>query len=207
MDLRAFQISLVALEGKFDMSFLRFRMQVFETLKGHKVNLELVEKEGLSLVKQWLNDVEFVGEFEPFDQVSLGELEKNHESRGEGQWYFIESKAGTKIGYIGHFKSKGCVGIGYFMVKEERGKGYGTEAVQMMVDYLFLHKDIVRVQAETHPGNKASQRVLQKVGFSLEGLIRKSFFSRGVYRDTAMYSILRDEWVAPKILPLGHVSE
>jgi hypothetical protein len=62
----------------------------------------------------------------------------------------------------------------------------------------------VRIQAETHPGNLASQRVLEKVGFKKEGLIRQSFFSRGVYRDTAMWSILRSEWKEPKILPIGY---
>ena len=177
---------------------------MLKTLKGDNINLELVEKTDLPLIRQWTNDVEFVGEFEPFDQTSLEDLEKQHEGKGEGQWYFIEKKDGTKVGYVGHFKSKDCVGIGYMLVKEERGKGFGSEAVQMIVDYLFLHKNIVRIQAETHPDNKASQRVLEKAGFTLEGRIRKSFFSRGVYRDTAMYSILREEWTAPKILPLGH---
>jgi len=178
-----------------------------KTLEGHKVNLELVERNDLPIIKSWANDVEFVGEFEPFDQVSLEDLEKQHDGKGEGQWYFIETKDGTKIGYMGHFKSKDCVGIGYMLLKDERGKGYGSEAVQMMVDYLFLHKNIVRIQAETHPDNKASRRVLEKAGFVLEGYIRKSFFSRGVYRDTAMYSILRDEWTAPKILSLGYVGK
>lgn len=176
-------------------------------LKGNKINLDLVEKADLPLMKQWANDVEFVGEFEPFDQATLDDLERQHEGKGEGQWYFVETKDGTKVGYIAHFKSKGCVGIGYMLVKDERGKGYGTEAVQMMVDYLFLHKDIVRIQAETHPDNKASQRILEKAGFSFEGHIRRSFFSRGVYRDTAMYSILREEWKGPRILPIGHVTK
>jgi [ribosomal protein S5]-alanine N-acetyltransferase len=180
---------------------------VFNTLKGRLVNLDLVEKDDLPLIKKWSNDEEFVGAFEPFDQVSLAELEKQHESRGEGQWYFIQKKNGTKVGYIAHFKSKDCVGIGYMLLKKERRKGYGSEAVQMIVDYLFLHKSIVRIQAETHPDNKASRRVLEKAGFKFEGLIRKSFFSRGVYRDTAMYSILRGEWKGPKILPIGHIAK
>jgi RimJ/RimL family protein N-acetyltransferase len=79
--------------------------------------------------------------------------------------------------------------------------------VQIIVDYLFLHMDIVRVQAETHPDNIASRRVLEKAGFRAEGIIRKSFFSRGVYRDTSMHSILREEWKSPKILPLGYVAK
>ena len=89
------------------------------------------------------------------------------------------------------------------LVPEARGKGYGSDAVQVIVDYLFLHKEIVRIQAETHPDNITSQRVLEKAGFSREGLIRKSFFSRGTWRDTAMYSLLREEWREPRVLPAG----
>ena len=122
----------------------------------------------------------------------------------KGQWFFVEKKEGTKIGYIAHFKSKGCIAIGYMLVPNERGKGYGGEAVQLMVDYLFLTKDIVRIQAETHPQTKASSRVLEKAGFSREGVMRKSFFSRGVWRDTALFSVLREEWKEPKILPKGY---
>lgn len=86
---------------------------------------------------------------------------------------------------------------------DERGKGYGSEAVQIMVDYLFLNRDLVRIQAETHPDNAASTKVLEKTGFSKEGLIRKAFFSRGTWRDTALYSILKNEWKEPRILPKG----
>jgi RimJ/RimL family protein N-acetyltransferase len=69
-----------------------------------------------------------------------------------------------------------------------------------MVDYLFLSKNIVRIQAETHPQNIASQRVLEKAGFTKEGVLRQSFFSRGVFRDTVMFGILRKEWKEPRIL-------
>ena len=175
-------------------------------LQGKKVNLNLVEKHELPVLREWVNDIHFVGEFEPISQETLGDLEKQYDSVAvdKGQWFFIEKGDGTKIGYVAHFKSKGCIAIGYMLVPNERGKGYGTEAIRLMVDYLFLAKDIVRIQAETHPQNKTSSRVLEKAGFSKEGVIRKSFFSRGVWRDTALYSILREEWKQPKVLPKGY---
>jgi RimJ/RimL family protein N-acetyltransferase len=178
-------------------------------LLGKRVNLNLVEKIDLLILKEWVNSPDFVGEFEPISQETLGDLEKQYENLGgeKGQWFFVEKKDGAKIGYIAHFKSKGCVAIGYMLVSNERGKGYGGEAVQLMVDYLFLTRDIVRIQAETHPDNIASQRVLEKAGFTKEGNIRKSFFCRGVYRDTAMWSTLREEWKEPKILPKGYVKK
>jgi ribosomal-protein-alanine N-acetyltransferase len=174
-------------------------------LLGRKVNLNLVEKADLPVLRAWVNDMDFIGEFEPISQDTLGDLEKQYDNLAGGQWFFVEKKDGTKVGYIAHFKSKGCVAIGYMLVPNERGKQFGTEAVQLIVDYLFLTKEIVRIQAETHPENIASQRVLEKAGFTWEGLIRKSFFSRGTYRDTAMWSILREEWKGPKLLPVGYV--
>ena len=77
------------------------------------------------------------------------------------------------------------------------------EAVRMMVDYLFMAKPIVRVQADTETTNKASQKVLEKGGFTKEGVIRKHFFSSGEWRDSFTYSILREEWKAPQILQIS----
>ncbi len=50
--------------------------------------------------------------------------------------------------------------IGYAILPSERKKGYCSEAVMIMVDYLFLSKDIVRVQAHTDVRNDGSQKVL-----------------------------------------------
>jgi RimJ/RimL family protein N-acetyltransferase len=69
-----------------------------------------------------------------------------------------------------------------------------------MVDYLFLSRDIVRIQAHTDLRNVASQKVLEKVGFKKEGTIRKNLFVRGEWRDAYLYSILREEWKDPKTL-------
>jgi ribosomal-protein-alanine N-acetyltransferase len=90
--------------------------------------------------------------------------------------------------------------IGYIVVPNERKKGYGSEAVKIIVDYLFLSKDLVRVQAITGVDNFASHRVLEKAGFTKEGIIRKSAFIRGEWKDGCLYSILREEWKEPKIL-------
>jgi len=87
-----------------------------------------------------------------------------------------------------------------FLVPSEKGKGYGTEATQLMVDYLFLSRNIFRIQATANVRNKASQRVLEKAGFKIEGTIRKYLLVRGVWTDYYLLSILREEWKEPKIL-------
>jgi RimJ/RimL family protein N-acetyltransferase len=90
--------------------------------------------------------------------------------------------------------------IGFALIPSERGKGYGTEAVTIFVDYLFLSRDLIRIQATTDLRNMASQRTLEKVGFKREGIVRKSMFIHGEWRDLLLHSILREEWKEPKIL-------
>lgn len=171
-------------------------------LEGKTVNLRVVEKEDLNLLLDWFNNPEIAGRYEPLDsQQSRQEFENRYDKLGPDEaFFFIEKKDGSKIGSIGHYSKGNLLEVGYCILPNERVRGYCTEAVQMMVDYLFLSRDVVRVQAHTHIGNKASQRVLEKSGFRKEGIIRKDTFTRGEWRDSCLYSILREEWKEPRIL-------
>jgi len=144
-------------------------------LEGENVNLRVIEKEDLPLVAEWANNLEFFGEYTHLMQGSRTDLEKQYDKLpSEHKWFFIEKKDGRK--------------------------DYCTEAVRIMVDYLFLSKEIARIQARTEVRNVASQKVLEKAGFQKEGTIRKSYFVRGQWRDQYLYSILREEWKEPKKL-------
>ena len=172
-------------------------------LQGNTVNLRVMEKEDLAFIKEWVNDRRFAGEYLPLTQETVGELETQYERTlgNEGKWFFIEKKDGTKIGYAAHYLARRQHEIGYGVLPVERGKGYGTEAATILVDYLFLTKNIVRIQADANVENAASRRVLEKVGFTQEGVLRKVFFVQGAWQDAVLYSIMRDEWKTPKILP------
>ena len=162
-----------------------------------------MEKEDLPLIAEWLNKPEFFGEYNPLLQTSRTDLEKTREGRSlELTDFLIEKKDRSKIGYIQHFTHPAVerLEIGFSMIPRERGKGYCTEAISILVDYLFLSKDIMRIQAQTETGNLASQKVLEKAGFKKEGTMRKCDFSRGKWRDAYLYSILREEWKDPKTL-------
>jgi RimJ/RimL family protein N-acetyltransferase len=172
-------------------------------LEGRLVNLRVGEKEDIPLIVEWWNSLEVNGEYQLFPQTSKAEMEKQIEKfSSDPFWggFIIEKKDGSKIGYAVHYPAGRLLEIGYALVPPERGKGYCSEAAQMMVDYLFLSKDVVRVQAHTDVRNVASQRVLEKIGFKKEGVVRKSSFVRGEWRDSCLFSILREEWKEPKIL-------
>ena len=90
-------------------------------------------------------------------------------------WYApwkMELKDSRK--YIGDMDFKGpaqnhSVEVGYGILPEYEGNGYTTEALQAMVQWAFKQTDVVFVEAETDPENKASQRVLEKCGFVADG--------------------------------------
>jgi RimJ/RimL family protein N-acetyltransferase len=174
---------------------------VLAVLEGRNVNLRIMEREDLSFYVKWVNDPSFFGEYNPLEQAAKAEVEKSFDTAPpERRRFFVEKKDGTKIGVVGVFKAGALWEIGFTLIPSERGKGYGPEAVTIMVDYLFLSRDLVRIQATTDLRNKASQSLLEKIGFKREGTLRKSYFVRGEWTDCHLYSILREEWKEPKIL-------
>jgi RimJ/RimL family protein N-acetyltransferase len=178
-------------------------------LEGRNIRLRLRDKEDLNFFWEFWNNIDYYGEYEAIQsQISKTEAEKrienpNPSDTGVGwTWFVVEKKDETKIGFILYFtvQPPGWVEIGYALIPSEMNKGYGTEAVQILVDYLFLTKKIMRIQATTDVRNKPSQRVLEKTGFQKEGIIRKSGFTRGEWSDDYLYSILREEWKQPRVL-------
>jgi ribosomal-protein-alanine N-acetyltransferase len=168
-------------------------------LEGRTVNLRIVEKEDLSLLHEWDNDLDVEGEFNPIRQITRADLERTYENLKDAQWFFVEKKDGTKVGFIAHFLVAGEVEVGYSILPNERRKGYVTEAIRILIDYLFLSKDIVRIQSRTDPDNVASWKALENNGFTREGILRKTCYCRGAWKNDCMYSILREEWKEPKI--------
>jgi len=172
-------------------------------LEGKSIRLRVIEKEDLRVVAEWVSNPLFMGEYQELKQETVAELEKMYDRViPEGKWFFIIKKDGDKIGYVTHYPVSGGTHteVGYMVVPDERNKGYGTEALKIIVDYVFLLKNRVRIQAKTDAENLASRKILEKAGFKLEGTIRKSCFNKGMWRDEVIYSILREEWKEPKIL-------
>ena len=143
-------------------------------LEGRNVNLRKAEKNDVSLVVEWWGNPKYMGGYQDVMTFSKAKMEKV--MLEDTTFFIVEKKDGTKIGHVGGYMGgRTSLEIGYALVPSERGKGYGTEAIQMMVDYLFLKTDFVRIQAPAATGNIASQKALEKAGFSKEGLMRKSW--------------------------------
>ena len=101
-----------------------------------------------------------------YQEMLQGCLDKPDQWEWSAAW-IIERKDGTPVGDL-CFKGlndDGSVEVGYGIEERYWGQGFATEAVEATVDWAFVQPGVGRVEAETDPGNLASQRVLQKCGF------------------------------------------
>jgi len=163
-------------------------------LMGEKVNIRPLERDDLGWFTEWNNDPEYKGSYEPLENNTLEEIKEWFDSEKKTESWIITDKQGTPMGQIITGPQGDYHWLGYIIHPEYRGHGYTTEAVKLLVGHLFKTKKIVRIQAECNPENRPSVRVLEKAGFTYEGLKRKAAYIQGVYMDGAIYSILREEW-------------
>jgi RimJ/RimL family protein N-acetyltransferase len=84
--------------------------------------------------------------------------------------------------------------VGYFLGEQYWGKGITSIALRKYVDYLFKTFDIARVYAPVFEFNIASQRVLEKVGFRKEAVLKKSVIKNNVYHNEVIYALLKEEF-------------
>lgn len=85
------------------------------------------------------------------------------------------------------------IGIGIYETKF-RDKGFGTEAIALLLDYLFLEKEFTWVGFTTWSGNPRMIKVGEKLGFRLEARIRRCIYVFGDFYDKIQMGILPEEW-------------
>ncbi|MDA3822043.1 MAG: GNAT family protein [Bacteroidales bacterium] len=84
--------------------------------------------------------------------------------------------------------------VGYWLSEQHWGKGITTEAVGLLVKLGFEKYSWTRIYAGVFSTNLASMKVLEKCGFKLEAVFRKSVKKRGAYLDEFVYSMLKEDW-------------
>ncbi|MFE7569022.1 GNAT family N-acetyltransferase [Streptomyces sp. NPDC057539] len=86
--------------------------------------------------------------------------------------------------------------IGGALRSDAWGRGYGREAVRLLLALAFIDLDLHRVWAARAPMNTASAKTLLASGMTEEGVIRGHVHVHGAWRDSITYGILREEWSA-----------
>jgi aminoglycoside 6'-N-acetyltransferase len=103
---------------------------------------------------------------------------------GKVDWHAVE---------YGPSAANRALRIGIALLPDARGKGYGTQAQDLLARYLFGITLVNRIEAGTDIANIAEQRSLEKAGFRRDGVMRQAQYGDGVWHDLAIYSKLRSE--------------
>lgn len=77
-----------------------------------------------------------------------------------------------------------------------RGRGLGTEATKLMVDYGFTELNLNRISLEVFEFNKRARYVYSSCGFVTEGRLRQALYFNGTYHDALLKSVIREDWEA-----------
>ncbi|WP_214408266.1 GNAT family N-acetyltransferase [Pseudonocardia lacus] len=129
----------------------------------------------------------------------LAELDHEHPDT-PGRWFqFAVALAGTDelLGDCGVFVplDRPCQAeLGFTFAAEHQGRGYATEAVRRVLDYLFLDRGKHRVVASCDDRNVRSAALLRRVGMRREGLQLQSTWSKGEWTNDELYAVLHHEW-------------
>jgi RimJ/RimL family protein N-acetyltransferase len=117
-----------------------------------------------------------------------------------GAWFQIAIEERASGGLAGdcacHFleREPGSVGLGYTLSPICQGRGYATEAVTAVLDFLLLTAGYRRVTASTDPRNLPSVRLLQRLGFVLEAHEKRSLFLKEEWCDDLRFALSREAW-------------
>jgi ribosomal-protein-alanine N-acetyltransferase len=170
-------------------------------LRGKSIKLRPVRQPDLEEFYTRHIDIASRGAFFPVGFVSESEFRRRFQddgfwSKDEGVLLIVNG-AGSILGHIEFFKTVSYLDeleLSYHVYEQaERSKGYATEAVNLLVCYLFGRLRVNRIRLIIHPDNHASRRVAEKCGFTREGTARGAWYHLGENHDVDVYAILRDE--------------
>ena len=140
--------------------------------------------------------------FQPISREAFEKLnkEKSASSSGQGRAWHIDTVDGQHIGWVNSYnwdQEEESAFIGICIPEEENwGKGYGTEAVSLFLDFLFDSFGLKTIRAGTWTGNERMVRCAQKAGFSNQKTMphRSPMSVRGEPLERIEFSLSRAEW-------------
>jgi len=174
---------------------------------GERVRLRAAEREDVKSFYTWVNDpdvtrylslnfpMSMVDEeswFNAMTQRSQGEKTLAIEVRDGNGWKMIGNCGVFDIDVVSRL---GEIGI-MLGEKDEWDKGYGTEAMSLLVRHCFETLNFNRVYLRVYAENLRAKRAYEKAGFVEEGRLREAVYKNGKYDDVIIMSVLRAEWIA-----------
>lgn len=178
-------------------------MRYFKKIVGERLYLSPMNPEDAQPYTQWLNDVSVSDNLGAYAKmISLASEEKALERMAcEGQNYAMVLLSGDRlIGNISlmeidNISRRATVGL-FIGDAENRGKGYGAEALRLLLGYGFQTLNLHNIMLHVHADNAQAIACYKKVGFREFGRRREALFKKGAYIDVVHMDILATEFRA-----------
>lgn len=172
-------------------------------LKGQKVVLRAMERDDLKqlhILRQHV-DLEIMGggDWMPYSLAAMEKYFDKHIEREDNHRFIIEAD-NKIIGDIGlhHVdRANNCTSFGIGILDPDYlGKGYGRDAINVLLDYVFRIHSFRRIWLEVAATNPRAIGAYTACGFIQEGLLREHNFQEGQYIDAIVMGLLRTEWLS-----------
>ena len=170
------------------------------TLTGNTIYLRALEPEDLEFIYNIEND-EFIWEIShtqtPYSRFLIKQyLENAHQDIYEAKQYrfVICNTQNIPVGMIDLFDfnpQHNRVGVGMLILPENQGKGYGSEALEMIIDYAFMYLNVHQIFANITADNKKSIALFEKFNFKKVGIKKDWIFADNSYKDEILYQLIK----------------
>ena len=135
----------------------------------------------------------------PENRVRLNEwvegLYKNHDSI---VLVMVDNDTKRAVGYTAYYRIDWVSRAAVFFIAiadpDDWSHGYGGKTVQMMMDYAFYTLNLQRIQLHVWVDNEKAVKAYEKVGFKIEGTLRRAMYHKGKYADFHVMGLLKDEY-------------
>jgi RimJ/RimL family protein N-acetyltransferase len=174
-------------------------------IRGERVFLRPAEKADVETFVRWFADSEMSGLLGMRAPMSLAMEEqwfaRAVEQQGKDHFHFVICRMDNSqpIGTISLMhvdEVNGNAGVGISIGEKSLwGKGYGTDAMNALLDFGFGQLRMERIWLEVYDYNERARRSYEKSGFVVEGVQRHANYRLGKYHDVILMAILRDDWL------------
>ena len=123
----------------------------------------------------------------------------NYEGKRVAPWGVYLKSDGRHIGICGYENwgpNSDRAEMGFLFARDTWGQGFAREAAQAAIDFGFETMRLNRIEARTKPENVGAQYLLERLGMTLEGVLRENMRWKGAYHDMMMYALLRRDHLA-----------
>ena len=173
-------------------------------LEGSRVRLRAPQPEDAEFMIKIFHDQDTMKRFsrELFSPISLSslaeDLSKSWKEFRRDFYFSIEGKASCQyIGSCGYNKidrKNSYADIGIYLEKSFWAQGLGSEALKLLINYLFDQNNLNKIRLNVHANNESAVRCYERLGFQHEGRAREELFQDGRYQDVCLMGLLRREW-------------